>query len=122
MEDSDFVPDYNNVGDRRIKSVGISLPMLVGPYQDVCATLTQSSSMLSGGMGTQSQTIALSTGVDESGLFTLNFEDERLLPFEGSGVTSTWVLEFNNLNQDRLDMLETLTDVILHIRYTAKPY
>ena len=119
-ETQDFQPDYTGAADRRIKSVGVSLPMLVGPYQDVCATLTQTSSMLSSGMGTQSQTIALSSGIDDSGLFILNFDDERFLPFEGSGVSSNWTLEFNNLTEQRLAMLSTLTDVILHIRYTAK--
>jgi hypothetical protein len=44
-----------------------------------------------------SQQIAVSTGVDDDGLFVFNFEDERYLHFEGSGVISRWTLEFPNL-------------------------
>ncbi|ODS24632.1 toxin [Candidatus Endobugula sertula] len=121
-ETDHFVSDYTSAADRRIKSVGVSLPMLVGPYQDVCATLTQNFSLLSvSSLRTARQQVALSSGTDDSGMFTLNFDDERFLPFEGTGVESDWTLEFNNLTDERRqEMLDSLTDVILHIRYTAR--
>jgi len=32
----------------------------------------------------------VSRGVDDSGLFNLDFRDERYLPFEGTGAVSSW--------------------------------
>ena len=50
-------------------------------------------------------------------MFELRFDDERYLPFEGTGAVSTWRLELNgkkgsyNINQ--------LNDVIINLKYTA---
>ena len=61
--------------------------------------------------------IAVSTGQNDSGLFELNFRDERYLPFEGAGVISKWRLE---LPADfRQFDYQTITDVIVQLRYTA---
>jgi hypothetical protein len=64
------------------------------------------------------QQIAISTGVEDSGMFELNFNDGRYLPFEGTGAVSTWQLEMprstNAINFD------TITDVLIHVRYIAK--
>ncbi|WP_232370375.1 hypothetical protein [Xenorhabdus lircayensis] len=60
--------------------------------------------------------ISLSNGMNDSGMFTLNFDDERFLPFEGAGVESSWTFAFTNQTQN----IDSLTDVILHVRYTAK--
>jgi hypothetical protein len=96
--------------------VSISIPAVVGPYQNVQATLTQISdrvlieaneeavksllAVLPGGKldpskpnGVRSswrpyQQIAISRGVDDSGMFQLDFRDERYLPFEGTGAIS----------------------------------
>src|SRR5262249_42024800 len=47
-----------------------------------------------------------------------NLHDERFLPFEGAGGESTWKLE---LPQDYQAFdYATISDVILHIRYTAR--
>ncbi|MEL7063782.1 MAG: hypothetical protein AAFP00_08585, partial [Bacteroidota bacterium] len=63
------------------------------------------------------QQVALSQGLNDSGLFQLNFNDPRYLPFEGTGAISSWVLEMNgNNNPD----LENLTDVIIRLQYTSK--
>lgn len=138
LEEQIFVEDYQELYQRRIKSVSVSLPMLVGPYEDVCAQLTQTSSSYSTRADLKTvenmltkrtfadtphlvrsiqpnQQISLSTGVNDSGLFMLNFDDERFLPFEGSGVDSSWRLQFTNLKQN----LDSLNDVILHVKYTA---
>jgi hypothetical protein len=65
------------------------------------------------------QQIALSTGVDDNGLFTLNFNDERYLPFEYTGAVSKWQLTFPNPEKQK-NLLESLTDVIVHVSYTAR--
>jgi hypothetical protein len=44
--------------------------------------------------------------------------DERFLPFEGAGAESTWRLDLPN-NYRAFDY-NTISDVILHIRYTAR--
>ncbi|POP75067.1 neuraminidase-like domain-containing protein [Pseudomonas syringae] len=124
MLDEDYPDHYL----RRIKRISVSLPATVGPYQDIRATLTQSYSAVQ--MDAQpdgplkenlraSQQIALSTGVDDDGLFVFNFDDERYLPFEGTGAISRWTLSFSNPASQR-DMIDSITDIIVHMRYTAK--
>jgi hypothetical protein len=140
--DSDFPGHYC----RQIKSVSISLPAVLGPYESVNATLTQLAhrTLLSpnkaalkqllqgpapGGAPEidpkvlradwrPNQQIALSRGVNDSGLFQLNFQDERYLPFEGTGAVSTWRLEIGGVDGRR--HRDTLTDVIITLQYTAR--
>jgi hypothetical protein len=64
------------------------------------------------------QAIATSTGQDDSGLFTVNFADERYLPFEYSGAISRWRLELPREN-NAFDT-DSLTDVVLHVSFTAR--
>ncbi len=96
--------------------------------KDIRATLTQTSSKVFMAPDDPrqvmedrraNQQIALSTGVDDNGLFTLNFNDERYLPFEYTGAVSTWQLTFPN-PQAQKDLLESLSDVIVHVSYTAR--
>ncbi|MEB0091112.1 neuraminidase-like domain-containing protein [Pseudomonas sp. CCI4.2] len=124
MLDADYPAHYL----RRIKRISVSLPVTVGPYQDIRATLTQSYNAVQMTSATDaplkenmraSQQIAVSTGVDDDGLFVFNFDDERYLPFEGTGVISRWTLSFPNPDSQR-DMINSITDIIVHIRYTAK--
>ena len=128
---------------RQIAAVSVTLPALVGPYQDVRAVLVQTGSMFSTKaddaavaylMGTAtgdcslvqsnlraSQQVALSTGMDDSGAFQLSFGDERYLPFEGTGAVSSWQLRFPNHQCDeQKQMLTSLTDIIIRVRYTAR--
>ena len=64
------------------------------------------------------QSIVTSSGQNDSGLFETNLRDERYLPFEGSGVVSEWQLELPaDVRQFDYD---TISDVILHLRYTAR--
>lgn len=120
--------DYPNHYLRRIKRISVSLPVTVGPYQDIRALLTQTYSAVHLAPGDDvaprenlraSQQIAVSTGVDDDGLFVFNFDDERYLPFEGTGVISRWTLEFPN-REGQLKMIDSITDIIVHVRYTAK--
>jgi hypothetical protein len=50
-------------------------------------------------------------------VFDLNFRDERYIPFEGAGAISTWRIELPA--QFRQFDYDTISDVILHLRYTA---
>ncbi|MBX8572985.1 neuraminidase-like domain-containing protein [Pseudomonas cichorii] len=117
--------DYPGHHLRRIKRVSVSLPVTLGPYQDIRATLTQTYNavQMNGPQGAPkenmraSQQIAVSTGVDDDGLFVFNFDDERYLPFEGTGAISRWALKFSARQED---MIASITDIILHLRYTAK--
>jgi hypothetical protein len=139
--DGDFPGHYC----RQIRSLSISFPAVVGPYDNFNATLTQIAhrtllapnkaalKQLLQGPGPAgaaeipatilrvdwrpNQQIALSRGVNDSGLFQLNFQDERYLPFEGTGAVSTWRLEVNGVDGQR--HRETLTDVIMTLQYTA---
>jgi hypothetical protein len=53
-------------------------------------------------------------------MFTLNFDDDRYLPFEGTGAVSRWSLQFSN-HATQQAALDSLTDIIVHVQYTAKP-
>ena len=70
--------------------------------------------------------IAASSGQNDSGVFELGFRDERYLPFEGAGVISNWWLElFNDVEGNFGKPLRqfdygTITDAVLHVKYTAR--
>ena len=61
--------------------------------------------------------IALSSGQNDSGVFELNFRDERYLPFEGAGAISRWRIELPE--EFRQFDYDTISDVVMHLRYTA---
>jgi len=112
---------------RRLKSVSISIPCIAGPYTSVSATLTSTrSSYRSNKLGSPKyvefsgteQSIATSHGQNDSGIFELNFRDERYLPFEGTGVISSWRLELPT--ELRQFDYNTISDVIIHVKYTAR--
>ncbi|HKS30571.1 MAG TPA: neuraminidase-like domain-containing protein [Pyrinomonadaceae bacterium] len=135
--------DYDFPGHylRKIKSLSLSIPAVVGPYQNIKATLTQTKNAIATastldvvtylmapqngdaptGVRTNwapTQQIAVSRGIDDSGLFQLDFNDERYLPFEGTGAVSSWTLEMP-VETNRFDFSQ-LSDVIINLRYTAK--
>jgi hypothetical protein len=64
------------------------------------------------------EAIATSSGQNDSGMFELNFRDERYLPFEFAGAVSRWRIELPQEN-NQFD-IDTLSDVILHLNYTAR--
>jgi hypothetical protein len=65
------------------------------------------------------ESIATSSGQNDSGLFELSFRDERLLPDQFQGAAgSTWRIELPPEN-NYFD-LDTLTDFVLDIHYTAR--
>ena len=128
--------DYPGQYMRRIKSVQLTLPCVTGPYTSVNCKLTlldnkwrkdtsgdypestdeYDSRFVYNTGGTQS--IATSSGQNDSGMFQLNFNDDRYLPFEGAGAISNWRLELPE--QMRSFDYNTLSDVIMQINYTAK--
>lgn len=128
---------------RRIKSVAVSIPCITGPYTGVNCTLTLLKSSIRrsplvnshsytrenadderfGDYFGSMQSIVTSTGQNDSGLFETNLRDEHYLPFERSGVVSEWQLELPaNPSKDDPQQFDydTIADVILHLRYTAR--
>jgi hypothetical protein len=112
---------------RIIKSVRMTIPCVAGPYTNISAKLTLAGSHVRKtpttddliGLPYPPQTsIATSTAQSDGGLFELNFRDERYLPFEGAGAISTWKLEMPA--KIRMFDYDTISDVIIHISYTAK--
>ncbi|WP_273327712.1 hemopexin repeat-containing protein [Vallitalea guaymasensis] len=55
---------------------------------------------------------------DNNGLFELRYDDERYLPFEGTGAVSRWRLELNGKKGSYNP--KNLKDVIVNLKYTAK--
>ncbi|WP_072550807.1 MULTISPECIES: neuraminidase-like domain-containing protein [Candidatus Fukatsuia] len=101
---------------RLIKQISVSLPMLLGAYQDVQVTLSyQGSCQLPKGC----TAIAVSRGINDHGQFQLNFNDEKYLPFEGIDIEDpgALVLRFPNATSKQKQPLQSLNDIILHIRY-----
>ncbi|KRP46693.1 hypothetical protein SAMN04490190_5914 [Pseudomonas libanensis] len=122
-----FEEDYPRHLLRRIKGISVSLPATLGPYEDIKAILTQTRNEIVLPTGERRmdmrahQQIALSTGLDDNGLFTLTFDsNERYLPFEYTGAISDWTLEFPNPDRQK-DVLESINDIVIHLRYTARP-
>jgi hypothetical protein len=64
------------------------------------------------------EAIATSSGQNDSGMFELNFRDERYLPFEFLGAISRWRIELPRDN-NFFDM-DTLSDVVFSLNYTAR--
>ncbi len=113
--------DYNqSLGNHRlIKQVSVTLPALVGPYEDVRAVLSYGGSVV---MPRGCSAIAISHGMNDSGQFVLDFNDARYLPFEGIPVddAGSLTLSFPGAKNSQKDLLASLSDIILHIRYTIR--
>lgn len=122
---------------RRIKSISVTVPCVTGPYIGVHCTLTllnstvrHSNILLAGKYERQAddsrfadsmgatQSIVTSSGQNDSGLFETNLRDERFLPFEGAGAISEWRLQIPE-DFPQFDY-GTISDVVLHVRYTAR--
>ncbi|KAK3385121.1 hypothetical protein B0H63DRAFT_510034 [Podospora didyma] len=63
------------------------------------------------------KSVAISSGQQDTGVFELNFRDERYLPFEGAGVISKWMVELPTAVR-QFDY-DSIADVVLHFRYTS---
>lgn len=137
LYDMDFPGQYF----RRVKSVSISLPCVAGPYTSVSAKLSLVSNRYRKNTASDNiaatgyledpgnderfiynvgaiQSIAASNAQNDNGMFELNFKDERYLPFEGCGAIGTWRLDLPT--EVRQFDYNTISDVILHIKYTSR--
>jgi hypothetical protein len=144
LDETLFDADYPGHYFRRLRSVAVTIPCVTGPYTGVNATLSLASSVvrtvapsapyapyiwatagssIPAGISVSpsvaaTPVIATSSGQNDAGLFEVNLRDERWLPFEGQGAVSTW-----NLTLDPRDNnfdVTSVTDVVLHIRYSAR--
>ncbi|TWC25673.1 hypothetical protein FBY06_101211 [Pseudomonas sp. SJZ085] len=138
-----FDRDYHNHYCRQINAVEVTLPTLLGPFENICATLTQVGSVTAIKDSRQSldylynpslaapsdvlinvssgEQIALSIGLDDSGMAALKPAEGVRNPFENTGAVSRWTLAFPwHLEDRQQQQLLALTDVILKVRYTAK--
>lgn len=131
-----FDMDYPGHYMRRIKSVSLTIPCVTGPYTNVNCTLTLLKNTVRIDSNAQQdyaeqeederfvtnfaaiQSIATSHAQGDTGLFELNFRDERYLPFEGAGAISRWRIEMPEAC-NAFDF-DTISDVILTINYTAR--
>ncbi|TGO35955.1 hypothetical protein BHYA_0139g00010 [Botrytis hyacinthi] len=133
LYDMDFPGHYM----RRIRSVSVSVPSDIenGTNTNAVLTLLQHKYRVTQNAAdyaaSQSATgsesfrtdripitaIAVSSGTKDPGVFELDFSGPRYMPFEGAGAISTWRLEFPA--PIRHFNYESITDVQLHIQYTA---
>jgi Tc toxin complex TcA C-terminal TcB-binding domain len=128
---------------RRIKWFEITAPAITGPYVNdnfairlqrstirlnpqlangAYARIDADDSRFSDYLGSM-EAIVSSSGQADSGMFSTNLNDDRYLPFEGSGVISEWQIELpaNPSRQQPAQFdYQTIADVILHIHYTAR--
>lgn len=138
FEIPEMIYDIDHPGHymRRIKSVSISIPAVTGPYNSVTCKLSLLNNRFRNNTAIGSgyhynglndnrfvhniigiQSIATSTGNNDTGMFEFNFKDERYLPFEGAGAVGRWGIELPY--EIRKFNYDTISDVILHVKYTA---
>jgi len=126
---------------RRIKSMAVSIPCVAGPYASVNCSLTLLSNFVRV-KGTQlsskwypadlanpddrfvaysaaKEGIITSGTQSDTGMFEGGLRDDRYLPFEGAGAISQWAVEL--LGNPRQFDYEPIADVVLTMRYTARP-
>jgi hypothetical protein len=123
---------------RRLKAARLTIPCVTGPYTNVGATLRLESSEirltlppllpppppettlppLTSVPLRHTVAIAASKAQYDAGVFDFNFRDERYMPFEGAGAISDWSLSLPKTL--RAFDYGTISDVILHLSYTAE--
>jgi hypothetical protein len=124
-----FDLDHPSHYDRRIVSVGVSIPCITGPMTGVGGTLNLTQAWRRPNDSTDSASlepvtlagitsIALSSARDDSGRFEIRADDPLYHPFEGLGVVSSWDLTLPN--KLRKFNYRTISDIVLTIRYTAE--
>jgi hypothetical protein len=137
IPEASFDADHPGHYFRRLKTVALTIPCVVGPYTSVSAKLSLVGSRYRNATSTGSgypespgndtrfsynvtaiQSVATSQGESDSGLFELSFHDERYLPFEYAGAISSWRLELPQ-GFPQFDY-NAIADVVLKLRYTAR--
>ena len=141
FEVPEWVFDLDHPGhfQRRIRSVGVTIPMVAGQYSSGKWTITLESSSIrvdsdsTDGyersarrpaedrrfldVGDASQGIVTSQADNDRGLFEAKLDDERHLPFESHGAASRWQVTFSSSDGA---ILNSADDFILHLRYRAR--
>ncbi|MCG6573540.1 insecticidal toxin complex protein TcaB2 [Pseudomonas sp. AF32] len=139
-----FDRDYHNHYCRQISAVDVTLPTLLGPYENICATLTQVSSATAIKASRESldylygasalppadvllnissgEQMAISIGLDDFGVAALKPDEGLRNTFENTGAVSRWTLTFPWFDHTdrKKKQLQALNDVIVKVRYTAK--
>lgn len=139
-----FAQDYPSHYRRQVKELSLTFPGLLGPYQNICATLVQISSatVLEPEIETVKhlhkpasakpvegslvqnlrpyQQIGLSLGLDDNGAAKWA-DDDRYRSFEGTGAHAKYQLTLPRHDQEgQASLLLSLTDVILTLVYQAR--
>lgn len=121
---------FETAASRRIRSIAVSLPALLGPYQDVHARLLTSTQGLPAGC----EQMNISHAMQDNGQFSqLNGypafrPGNQLLPFEGLHIAKAddgqdqtqLTLNFDQAKGDQRALLERLSDIILHVQFTVR--
>lgn len=137
-----FDMDYPGHYLRRLKSVSLRIPCILAAHTSLNCTLRllehkfRINAIAKGKSGYPEHTdqtddrfstinvpissIAVSSLEDENGVFELNFHDERYLPFEGAGTISKWRIELPNPKKFKQFDYDTITDVVMRLRYTSQ--
>ncbi|UKZ54354.1 hypothetical protein TrVGV298_008162 [Trichoderma virens] len=125
---------------RRIQSVAVSIPSIVGPYTGVNCSLRllEHRYRLKAGVSPSTgsyynqdiagderfhtdsvpiTSVALSSCTHDTGIFELNFGGERYAPFEGAGVISRWKLELPS--PFRQFDYNSIGDVLFTVKFTS---
>jgi len=102
----------------KIKTVDVSIPAVLGPYQTFNATLTQTAASVKMNENqsaiSNNNKIIISRGINDNGIFPMSENDGRYLPFEGNGAISTWTL-----NMDAA-LVANVSDIIFTIKFNVK--
>jgi len=121
---------FETAASRRIRSIAVSLPALLGPYQDVHARLLTNAPGLPAGC----EQTSISHALQDNGQFSqLNGypplrPGNQLLPFEGLHIAKAddredqtqMTLNFAQAQGDQRALLERLSDIILHVQFTVR--
>ncbi|NMH88793.1 Tc toxin subunit A-related protein [Flavivirga algicola] len=133
--------DHSGHYFRRLKTVSISIPCVAGPHTSISAKLSLVNNRYRKNTNPDNaaatgyvedpgnderfiynvgaiQSIATSDAQKDSGVFELDFRDERYLPFENTGAISSWRLELPT--EIRQFDYNSISDVVVHVKYTAR--
>ncbi|MBB3842312.1 hypothetical protein FHS57_006343 [Runella defluvii] len=102
----------------KIKSIAVSIPAVVGPYETFGAVLKHTHTK---------EEITISRGIEDMGVFIDEMNDGRYLPFEGLKIEkgnteeekqkNAWTLKFPETKETKD---KNISDVILNIKFTVK--
>jgi hypothetical protein len=118
LSEAHYAAIHPDLDSRRIRSVSFTIPAVAGAEGGVPAEVK----LMGSGQGSASEdeaqeTIRLSIGADDPGVFSLDRGEGRYLPFERRGAITHWNLKLTELM--RTFDPRSITDVLITLRYTA---